>query len=73
MGNGGLSKERIDRMHYIMSGYVERGEMPGIVTLVSRRGEVAMRYLRFPVDLAGMVAWGHRVIRTLGKNLSAFL
>jgi CubicO group peptidase (beta-lactamase class C family) len=40
MNNGGLSKERLDRMHNVMSGYVERGEMPGLVTLVCRRGEV---------------------------------
>jgi CubicO group peptidase (beta-lactamase class C family) len=27
-------------MHDVLSGYVERGEMPGLVALVSRRGEV---------------------------------
>jgi CubicO group peptidase (beta-lactamase class C family) len=27
-------------MHEIMAGYVERGEIPGLVILVSRRGEV---------------------------------
>jgi len=27
-------------MHDVMAGYVDRGEVPGIVTLVSRRGEV---------------------------------
>jgi CubicO group peptidase (beta-lactamase class C family) len=27
-------------MHDIMAGYVERGDVPGLVTLVSRRGEV---------------------------------
>jgi CubicO group peptidase (beta-lactamase class C family) len=26
-------------MHDVMAGYVERGEMPGLVTLVSRCGE----------------------------------
>ncbi len=35
-----LSKARLDRMHDVMAGYVERGDVPGIVTLVSRRGEV---------------------------------
>jgi CubicO group peptidase (beta-lactamase class C family) len=40
MSTGGLSKERLDRMHDVMAGYVERGEVPGLVTLVSRRGEV---------------------------------
>jgi CubicO group peptidase (beta-lactamase class C family) len=27
-------------MHDVMAGYVERGEVPGLVTLISRRGEV---------------------------------
>jgi CubicO group peptidase (beta-lactamase class C family) len=40
MTNGGLSKIRLGRMHDIMAGYVERGEVPGVVTLISRRGEV---------------------------------
>ncbi len=40
MSTGGLSEARLGRMHDIMAGYVERGEMPGLVTLVSRRGEV---------------------------------
>ena len=40
MSRGGLSKARLDRMHDVMAGYVERGDVPGIVTLVSRRGEV---------------------------------
>lgn len=40
MSTGGLSKVRLSRMHDIMAGYVERGEVPGLVTLVSRRGEV---------------------------------
>src|SRR5712692_4085737 len=40
MSTGGLSKARLGRMHDIMAGYVERGEVPGIVTLISRRGEV---------------------------------
>lgn len=40
MSTGGLSNERLARMHNIMAGYVERGEIPGLVTLVSRRGKV---------------------------------
>ncbi|HEU5376335.1 MAG TPA: serine hydrolase domain-containing protein [Ktedonobacteraceae bacterium] len=35
-----LSRARLSRLHAIMTGYVERGEVPGIVTLVSRHGEV---------------------------------
>src|SRR6266852_5545937 len=51
MGTGGLSKARLGRMHDVMAGYVERGDVPGIVTLVSRRGEVH-------VDAIGMKASG---------------
>jgi CubicO group peptidase (beta-lactamase class C family) len=40
MSIDGLSGVRLDRMHDVMAGYVERGEVPGVVTLVSRRGEV---------------------------------
>jgi CubicO group peptidase (beta-lactamase class C family) len=40
MSIGGLSKARLGRMRDVMAGYVERGEVPGIVTLVSRRDEV---------------------------------
>lgn len=40
MSTAGLSEVRLAKMHDIMAGYVERGEVPGLVTLVSRRGEV---------------------------------
>src|SRR5207248_3751456 len=40
MSTGGLSRARLGRMHDVMAGYVERGDVPGLVTLVSRRGEV---------------------------------
>ena len=40
MSIGGLSRARLGGMHDVMAGYVERGEVPGLVTLVSRRGEV---------------------------------
>jgi CubicO group peptidase (beta-lactamase class C family) len=39
MSNGGFSKARLGRMHKVMAGHVERGDLPGLVTLVSRRGE----------------------------------
>jgi CubicO group peptidase (beta-lactamase class C family) len=39
MGTGGFSRERLRRMHDVMAGHVESGGVPGIVTLVSRRGE----------------------------------
>ena len=40
MSNAGLSTVRLTRMHDVMADYVERGVVPGLVTLVSRRGEV---------------------------------
>jgi CubicO group peptidase (beta-lactamase class C family) len=51
MNDGGLSPARLGRMHDVMAGYVERGELPGLVTLVSRRGEAH-------VDAVGMKAVG---------------
>ena len=51
MSIGGLSKARLGRMHNVMAGYVERGDVPGLVTLVSRRGEVH-------VDALGATAVG---------------
>jgi CubicO group peptidase (beta-lactamase class C family) len=39
MSTGGLSAARLDRMRRVMAGYVERGEVPGLITLVNRRGE----------------------------------
>ena len=35
-----LSAARLGRVHDVMAGYVERGQVPGLVTLVSRRGDV---------------------------------
>ena len=37
---GGLSRARLKRMRDIMAGHVESGRVPGMVTLVSRHGEV---------------------------------
>jgi CubicO group peptidase (beta-lactamase class C family) len=53
MSTGGLSKARLGHMHDVMAGYVERGDVPGLITLVSRRGEVH-------VDALGMKAAGGR-------------
>ena len=53
MSTGGLSQARLDRMQDVVRGYVERGEVPGLVTLISRRGEVH-------VDAIGMKAVGGR-------------
>jgi CubicO group peptidase (beta-lactamase class C family) len=40
MSTTGFSKVRLSHVHDVMNGYVERGEIPGLVTLVSRHGEV---------------------------------
>jgi CubicO group peptidase (beta-lactamase class C family) len=51
MSSAGLSRPRLERMHDVMARHVERGDMPGIVTLVSRRDEVH-------VDAIGMKTLG---------------
>ncbi len=51
MSSGGLSQARLSRMHAVMAGHVERGTVPGLVTLVSRHGEVH-------VDAIGTLALG---------------
>ena len=53
MSNGGFSKSRLDRMHEVMSAYVKRGDLPGLVYLLCRRGEVH-------VDAIGTMAIGGR-------------
>jgi CubicO group peptidase (beta-lactamase class C family) len=37
--SNGFSKAGLGRLHDVMAGHVERGGIPGLVTLVSRRGE----------------------------------
>jgi CubicO group peptidase (beta-lactamase class C family) len=56
MSTGGLSAARLGRLHDVMAGYVERGEIPGMVTLVSRRGDVH-------VDALGATAIGAEPMR----------
>jgi len=51
MSRGGLSPARLARMREVMAGHVERGVMPGLVTVVSRRGETH-------VETIGMKAMG---------------
>ena len=53
MSTRGFCKARLGRMHDVMAGHVERGGVPGLVTLVSRRGKVH-------VDAIGMKAVGGR-------------
>jgi CubicO group peptidase (beta-lactamase class C family) len=40
MSYAGLSKPRLERMHRVLAGYVERNELPGLVALVSRHDDV---------------------------------
>jgi CubicO group peptidase (beta-lactamase class C family) len=40
-----FSKAGLDRLHRVLSGYVERGDIPGIVALVSRGDEVHVETL----------------------------
>jgi CubicO group peptidase (beta-lactamase class C family) len=49
--SSGFSRAGLARMHDVLAGHVERGEVPGIVTLLSRRGEVH-------VDAIGATALG---------------
>src|SRR5689334_22991361 len=46
-----LSKARLVRMHDVMAGHVERGDLPGLVTVVDRHGETY-------VDAIGTMAFG---------------
>jgi CubicO group peptidase (beta-lactamase class C family) len=48
---GGLSRARLARMRDVMAGHVESGRMPGLVTLVNRRGETQ-------VETIGSLAFG---------------
>jgi CubicO group peptidase (beta-lactamase class C family) len=47
----GLSKLRLDRMHQVLSGHIER-EMPGLVSLVSHHDDVH-------VEAIGTLAFNH--------------
>lgn len=39
-GSGGFSRTRLERMSSVLRGYVDRGEVAGVVTLLCRRDEV---------------------------------
>lgn len=56
MSQDGFSKVRLGRMRNVLAGHVESGEVPGLVTLVSRRGEVH-------VDTIGAKAVGGDPVR----------
>src|SRR5215207_3418122 len=52
MNNGEFSGARLGRMRDVMAGHVKHGDVPGIVTLVSRRGDAGH------VDAIGTKAFG---------------
>jgi CubicO group peptidase (beta-lactamase class C family) len=54
--SGELSEARLERMHDVMSSHVERGHVPGMVTLVARRDVVH-------VDVIGTKALGGAPMR----------
>jgi CubicO group peptidase (beta-lactamase class C family) len=47
----GFEKQRLGRLHDVMAGHLERGAVPGMVTALSRHGEVQ-------VDALGSMAFG---------------
>src|SRR5262245_59087906 len=49
--DGGLSVRGLRRMHDVMAGHIGAGAVPGLVTLISRRGDVY-------VDTIGTTALG---------------
>ena len=51
MNTGTLNKKQVAELHMAMGGYVERGDIPGIVALIGRGDEVH-------VDVSGMKTVG---------------
>ncbi len=51
MSSAGLSKSRLERMHHVLSGYVERQELPGLVALVGYHDDAH-------VETLGTLAFG---------------
>jgi hypothetical protein len=76
MSTGVLSKTRLNRLHDVMAGYVERSDLPGMVTLVSRRGEVQVYALGRPGRLKQTFFWKATVrdqnmtVRIKSQNIS---
>jgi len=47
-----LSKPRLERLHHVLSGYIHRGDMPGLVALVSCHDDVH-------IETLGTLSVGH--------------
>ena len=63
VGKSGLSASRLRRLQEAMDGYVARGEVAGVVTLVHRHGETAH---------AGVAGWQDKEARVPMKRDSLF-
>src|SRR5947208_4373390 len=61
MNSSGLSKHRLTRLHDLMAGHVDRGVAPGLVSVVSRRGEAEIDVIGSTV-VDGGVPVGHDTI-----------
>ena len=55
MGTSGFSRSRLERMHRVLSGHVDRQDLPGLVALVSRRDQVH-------VETLGTLSFGHPAV-----------
>jgi CubicO group peptidase (beta-lactamase class C family) len=55
MSTSGFSRSRLERMHQVLSGHVEREELPGLVALVSRHDHVH-------VETLGTLSFGHPAV-----------
>jgi CubicO group peptidase (beta-lactamase class C family) len=68
----GLSTTRLRRMHDTMAGYVERGSLPGLVALVSRRGEIHLEAIgKIAIDGAPMQRDSIFRVASMTKPISA--
>jgi CubicO group peptidase (beta-lactamase class C family) len=56
VSTGGLSATRLRKMHDVLAGHVERGEMPGLVALVARRGQVHVDAIGYEEDAIFRIA-----------------
>ncbi|HEY2483611.1 MAG TPA: serine hydrolase domain-containing protein [Candidatus Binataceae bacterium] len=61
MGTTGFSRSRLERMHELLTGHVEREELPGLVALVSRRDQVH-------VETLGTLSFGHQAVMKRDTN-----
>ena len=64
MTTSGLSADRLDRLRTILEGHVGRGARPGLVSVVSRRGEAH-------VDVIGRTAVDGGIRRAAPTRSSA--